>query len=361
MLSPLESGNARIALQNYISLRVALKEEVDQIPADPCWQKLSAQIGGTNVVKDLTLTELGMYECTQTSPADDSDAEPIISVQAVTSPREGLHLTWEPGEPSKKGLPPNPPVNVRLVNIYPLPYLNPTIKILTELADESMLDAARQYSPKIRNSINSWTMSGFRMHKKILAAQRVMMLRSVIRSGIPSDKDMFEFTLANIEELSNFALPDPVAYEELRVGHPTIQTPGVPLQIQLEAGSVLLEIGILLTGIYFWIFYREARVSSNFPASGTLFAAFRRTRASRVIFTLLIIAPALCSLVLAIWLSQYSFSPYMKLILVPAILTICFTAVILQESLSLKTQFVTAAVTRLVRRINLIKSGRHSR
>jgi hypothetical protein len=45
LLSPLDSGNNRTALQSYISLRLALKEEVEQMSANPCWQKLSEDFG----------------------------------------------------------------------------------------------------------------------------------------------------------------------------------------------------------------------------------------------------------------------------------------------------------------------------
>jgi hypothetical protein len=100
-----------------------------------------------------------------------------------------------------------------------------------------LTNAARHYSPKFINSIDRWTMNYDRMHRKNLATQGVMSFkRGMTVTGSVSSEDVSAFTLANIEELSSFAVPDPVSYEDLRLGQPTIQTPGVPLRIQLEAG-----------------------------------------------------------------------------------------------------------------------------
>ena len=333
LLSPLVAANIRTSLQNYISLRVALKETVDQISTDSCWLKLSEQLGGIRFTKTLTLVELGKYQCKEQSRPDGEESE--LSVQALaTTPEDRAYLTWDTPEPqTKKGLPPNPVRNLRLITEYPLPHLNSITKILTQLDDGNLLGAARQFSPRFNNSIYRWTTKQYRMQSRYSSRE------------YPS-----EFTVVDIEELSNFALPDAVAYEELQLGQPTIQTPGIPFQVQLEAGSVLLEIAVLLTVIYFWIFYEEARGSSTFPASGSLFAAFGRTPASRLIFNILIAVPGVCSLMLAIRLSVYSSNPYMKLTLVPALLTIWVTLVILKSSLSVSTRSVKVAIKRVFKR-----------
>jgi hypothetical protein len=333
LLSPLVAEYRRTALQNYIGLRVALKGEVDHISANPCWLKLSEQLGGMHVTKTLTLTELGKYQCKEQSRPDGT--EPELSVQAsATTPQKRAYLTWDLPEPqTKKGLPPNPVRNLRIISEYSLPHLNPITKILTQLDENLDVNAARQFSLKFNNSIDRWTTKLYRMESRNASSE------------YPS-----AFTLVDIEELSNFELPDAVAYEELRLGQPTIQTPGISYQVQLEAGSVLLEIAVLLTVIYFWIFYEEARVSSTFPAPGSLFAAFGRRPASRLLFYILIAVPGICSLILAIWLSVYSSSPYMKLTLVPALLTICLTLAILKSSLSISTHSVRVVITKVFRR-----------
>jgi hypothetical protein len=312
-------------------------------------------LGGSDATKNLTLADLGEYTCKEEFPTG-IDPVPYFSVQGFkTSPEERVTLMWDAPEPSKgKG----PPPNFRLLHEYPLPHLKSIIKILTDLGDGNLTNAARAYSPKFINSIDRWTMIYYRIQRENLAKQGVVSFKrgSSVTTSISSE-DLSAFTLANIEELSNFAVPDPVAYEDLRLGQTTIQTPGVPLQIQLEAGSVVLVFGILLAVIYFWIFYGEARLSSHFPAQGSLFAAFLRTPASHIIFNLLIAVPGVCSLVLAIWLTLYSFSPYIKLTLIPGILTICFTLAILKSSLPIKTDLIKEVISRVFRRIKLTNSG----
>jgi hypothetical protein len=75
LLGPLIAANTRTALQKYINFRLALKEQVDQTSADPCWQILSEQLGGMNLTKALSLTELGKIECKEQFSPDGTDPE----------------------------------------------------------------------------------------------------------------------------------------------------------------------------------------------------------------------------------------------------------------------------------------------
>jgi hypothetical protein len=72
---------------------------------------------------------------------------------------------------------------------------------------------------------------------------------------------------------------------------------------------LLIEVALLLLTAYFWIWYREARVSPNFPVSGTLFGALARSASSRFMFSLLILLPPIAAALVAlrtVWLSYWN-------------------------------------------------------
>jgi hypothetical protein len=332
---------------------MALKEVVDQVSGDSCWQKLSDQLGGFDVTKSRMLAELGKYKCIEESLPSGSGQIRNFSVQASeTVPESKAYFAWDAPKSTREGSgPPGPVTNFRVIQEFPLPHLNSIIEILTKLGNRRLIDAARHYSPRFNNSIYRWSMSLYGMHERNLNKKGAIIVKLDNTNDAQSEnittQDLSELTLKDIEELSNLALPDATAFEELRISQPTIQSPGISFQVQLEVGSVLLEIAMLLTVIYFWIFYEEARVSSTFGAPGSLFAAFNRKPAARLIFNILIAVPGICSLILAIWLSVYSFSPYMKLTLIPALLTICLTLAILKSSLSISSHSVRAIITKV--------------
>jgi hypothetical protein len=117
-----------------------------------------------------------------------------------------------------------------------------------------------------------------------------------------ADQAQNVLTLADVRRLADYELPDVNEVERIiaergRVTLPT--TAAMPLS--LSTGVILVEFGLLLFLNYFSLFQQEAQRSERFPARGTLFAVFSRTRASRTLLVSYICIPATAAILLARW------------------------------------------------------------
>jgi hypothetical protein len=106
-----------------------------------------------------------------------------------------------------------------------------------------------------------------------------------------------KLTLPQVEELVNVNLPDISEAERLL---PSFTLPSIGVSLDITSTTLFVEIGLLLLSSYFWIWYREARLSPNFPASGTLFGALARSASSRFMFSLLIALPPIAAALVAL-------------------------------------------------------------
>jgi len=116
-----------------------------------------------------------------------------------------------------------------------------------------------------------------------------------------------KLTLPQVEELANFNLPE-ISESERLLKEGTFTFPSMGLPLGITSATLFVEIGLLLLTSYFWIWYREARLSPNFPASGTLFGALARSASSRFMFSLLIVSPPIAAALVALstfWLLSY--------------------------------------------------------
>ena len=108
-------------------------------------------------------------------------------------------------------------------------------------------------------------------------------------------------TLRDVRELAQFEYPTVSNKMELgeHVGQEVNLTPG-SFPRDLFAASILAEVFLAFVLIYFNAFAHEAVLSTAFPASGTMFAAFSRSRILLGLFFLALCAPFAASLWLAI-------------------------------------------------------------
>ena len=106
----------------------------------------------------------------------------------------------------------------------------------------------------------------------------------------------------------NANLPE-ISETERLLKERTFTFPSIGVPLDITSATLLVEIGLLLLTSYFWIWYREARVSPNFPASATLFGALARSVSSRFIFSLLIALPPTAAALVAlrtVWISYWN-------------------------------------------------------
>jgi hypothetical protein len=87
--------------------------------------------------------------------------------------------------------------------------------------------------------------------------------------------------------------------EGLLKEHASITLPNLAVPIGFVQATTLVELSTLLSLFYFWQYYREARRSGHFPAAGTLFGVFARTRFTRAVFVVLLCTPPASAAILA--------------------------------------------------------------
>jgi len=112
-------------------------------------------------------------------------------------------------------------------------------------------------------------------------------------------------TLADVKLLAAFEYLEPSIIEQVFTEQTRITLPNAGSPISLGTSTGLVEFGLLVSLIYFWLYQREVRFSPTFPAAGSIFAVFARTRASRNLFVSFVSAPAWCAVLLAWWSPAY--------------------------------------------------------
>jgi len=122
--------------------------------------------------------------------------------------------------------------------------------------------------------------------------------RSVEENKLPARSNTKNYdlqkylTLPDIRFLADFEFPDASAVEQAFREDTRLSLPSALIPVGLSTGSTFLEFSLLLCVIYFWLFQREACLSPEYPETGTLFAAFDRTTASRGLFLAFASVPA---------------------------------------------------------------------
>jgi hypothetical protein len=99
--------------------------------------------------------------------------------------------------------------------------------------------------------------------------------------------------------LADFQFLNPTLVEQAILDETRINLPNAKTSLTLGTSTNLVELAILLSVFYFWLYQQEARRSSTFPAPGTLFGVFSQSRTSLIVFQLLVATPACCAALLA--------------------------------------------------------------
>jgi hypothetical protein len=179
------------------------------------------------------------------------------------------------------------------------------IKVLKSLSKSHLFKEASQVSPRYEHYIYAWQNLLFNLYMQNF---RKSQPNTTLIFAQNSDEEMEDedypvkyLTLADVRRLSSYEL---LAFSEIEKPlKEQIQfslSPNAPL-FSLEAATIFVEIVLLLSLIYFYIFLCEAKSSPTFLAPATLFGAFSRTRLFRGIFLVLLFIPPLAATLLTIW------------------------------------------------------------
>jgi hypothetical protein len=109
-------------------------------------------------------------------------------------------------------------------------------------------------------------------------------------------------TLQDARELATFELPtfgNPLQLDDRIVSKQVDLKPG-SLPGDLYPASVVVQIFLFFVIVYFGAFAREAASSAEFPAAGTLFGAFSRSRGTLLFMLLALWTPLLSSVAMSV-------------------------------------------------------------
>lgn len=280
MLEPLTKTRQLEALIRYMSVRNVINEELNQLETDPVWKDLNSSDLASQASKDWNLAQLLDYRVKSSSGATDPTSSKDLSA----------------------------PTELRVyanTEILPIHSINQMLDIL---GDGNLLKEAQHYSIRYNRSIYRWSKLRDRLllqnSSKIgnIPAGTVSKAEGKEKHNVSiSVRDILRkyLTLPQIIELANYEEPDVSEIDFLIKESGKITFPWIGMPLGLRSGALFVEIGLLVSTLYFWLYYREARLSNNFPAHGTLFGVFARTRSSEIMFKAFLCVPPIAACLLA--------------------------------------------------------------
>jgi hypothetical protein len=336
MIRPIKETLALNALREYITLRNVLKIELNELENDSYWESLKNSKLGNQAVNEWNIATLLGYECTH--PLIEPNEKPNPTTEILNENQ--IILKWKEPTTSMPDGRPSPPADFRIV--WQIPNIVETSNILTKLGNLEMIELARSVSDKFDREIYLWELFRYRMLTKNIGM--IPTGKKTLTFSLPSDqkipelytedktsfnrKTLLEYlTLHNVKELSDYRFPDSKDLDFFIRDLSKFKLPTLQQPIGFKYATILTAIGIALSVFYFWMYQREAKSSETYPAPGTMFGVFSRTRFTRLIFLMLSVLPLAASVLLAIYTT-----PLTYITIVFAILVCIFSILIVKES-----------------------------
>ena len=302
MVLPLEKMKPFNALAKYISLRYELKDTLDQLEAEPCWKSLISKEG--KQISGWFLSSLLEIHC-ETPP---TDKPKIIYPSTQNKSQEDKKTKKYTQNLKQDKIPPAPPSGLSFS--YKVWHFQQISDILANLGDGKLLTLARSYSNFFNISIYQWEI----LRKRIISNRRKIPVitqpppKSLKEEPSFSREELIKhLTLDDIKDLSNFEFPELSNFDPLRKELSQFNLPSLGIPLDIFSAIYFIEFGLIFSLAYFWLLQKEARLSNNYPAPGTLFGIFHRSSISRNIFTLFLTLPAISSALLAIKTFPYTY------------------------------------------------------
>jgi hypothetical protein len=314
MVSPwLEQPNYA-ALRLYLAYPLSLASEVDRLDDDPLWQKFKAAHESADSMSIQELLEASVVVSESKAPdTPKSKRTPNLRHPPIS------------GGVASRSIP-AAPTGLSVSVSEHLQQMQTIAEMLKGLNDSDILTHSRRVSNFFEFSIVRWVQkrNGLANRNQIETSCFAQYLGAPTQGYKPSDfipalqnDGMLKcLTLRDVTELAHTELPAFTIPPQLgeRVGGQIDVTPG-SLPHDLYAASVLAQLLLFFVMTYFCAFASEAASSPGFPAPGTLFSAFSRSRSTLFIFSFATFVPLLAS-TLVCWSSWASISVLRRLSLV---------------------------------------------
>ena len=315
LLQPLKRERWVEALGKYINHRIQLKEGLEELENDDCWKVFKANENGKTAVSFPILKFRNIF-CSYAGTK--TKFEIVDNPPSLLDPYGGI-LRFNPGKRKSLGEKgPPPPENLRILT--PLTAGRKIITAITVLDDNKVLRLARGASNEVNFSIYRWEELRWVLLRKkgtpliagnnlgITIDRDVPSDKGVSTTGITSDKDvpsdkrtdsfLKDWTLEDLRQLSRFEFLGLEEFTTLTRGL-VLNFKWIPLSLLPSSMLMAIQIGLLFCVVYFWLFQNEAKHAENFPAPGTIFCAFSRSRISRILFLTFVALPSISTGIIA--------------------------------------------------------------
>jgi hypothetical protein len=108
-----------------------------------------------------------------------------------------------------------------------------------------------------------------------------------------------QYTYTQAKEVANYEFPDRSKTNEFLESQEILKTPWNPIEVSLRRAVILVNLGLLVTLSYFYLFWEQAWTLNAGAIPGTLFSAIAHTTMGSSIFWCLLSLPAVASILLA--------------------------------------------------------------
>jgi hypothetical protein len=301
------------ALRRYLAARIVLATLVDRLPDDPFWQKYKLSNPGAESMSIAELRDANV-EVSRTENKADNIPSPAPS---SSDQKPKAKLTTRP--PAA----PNAPASVSAVVTLPLrvTQIGSIADVLGRLNDSDVLTRSRHISNFFRFSIAEWLdkRNGLAFRNQIF--NKCFSAQLEIPNQLKTSDDFVPqlqnegllkcLTVRDGEEIAHMDMPALLEPPQLgeHVGSQIDVSLGSSLPHDLYVASILAQLLLFFMMVHFSAFIHEAVSSPNFPAAGTVFSAFSRSRATLWILFLATFVPLIAS-ALVFWASLGSGSMF---------------------------------------------------
>lgn len=341
LMVPLEKGKNLEQLSRYLLLRDNLSDSIEELELNQCWISIKNSEYGEAAENEWTIATLNYYRCTSPpskvtgkpkpgtadtepeSPAGNFVERSVRNLPAdlliqtkkqldqITSHHEVGSGFRNFVERSVVLVPPSAPTDIHLE--FGLQSAFDIADTLNKLVDRDLIEGARKSNYTYDRLVYRWIVYANQLSRDnqgiylasnglLVPYNPVAYLKSKREFIPPSDEDYLWKTLPlrDVKLLSKYKAPDAKDVIALLSDVSKVNLPIANQQFTLLKTAIALQLLMLVCMGYFWLFQQEARVAASYPARGTIFGAFSRTRTTRILYILLVSFAPLSSIALSI-------------------------------------------------------------
>jgi hypothetical protein len=283
----------QIALVNYVALRLSLAGALETLDGSVNWKTYRTSNLGADSVTITQLLKVQVSSSPTPTTTSTTQKEPLVSGGGTAAVPRGAP-GWKPA----------PPTSLRVSS--PIHEIQVIADLLVGLDDPQLLTKSRNVSIFYNYSIFRWVSKRDNLlSRNIVGSSGGIMLEGAPAQDAPDNfvpswgRELLldNLTIKDVRDLASFELPQLSDTTSIGVsGEKEIDISPGSLPRTLFAATLSAECLLLFLIIYFGAFAREVASSESFPAAGTLFSAFAKSRGTVFVLGIALCVPVIASL-----------------------------------------------------------------